>query len=76
MKLSENQKMDILVSSFDELKDDLESSRSTLTEIIRRMFAIDENIAISMWIYLLDHQSQVKHSRFMSRCLFACPAWG
>ena len=56
--LNNDQIKDILLNSFEELKDDVieneDDSSYELANIVAKMFAFDEDTAILMWIYLLD----------------------
>lgn len=52
--INDIQKKEILLCSFEELKDDVIDNCDTLAATVSMMLAIDEVVAVSMWIYLLD----------------------
>ena len=53
MRMSNEQKIDILLKSFNELKDQFWGNGDNIAEIIRKTFKYDKDTAIDMWAYLL-----------------------
>lgn len=54
MQISSEKRKEILMKSFDVLKDDYdENNRYSYADIIGKMFKLDSDLAINMWIYLL-----------------------
>ena len=58
MRMSNEQKIDTLLNSFDELKDQFWGNGDNIAEIIRKMFRYDQDTAIDMWTYLLTTYSE------------------
>jgi hypothetical protein len=55
MKISKEKKKEILLVSFNVLKNDYNSNSSKLQEIINKMLPVDIDTAVEMWIYLLNN---------------------
>ena len=53
MRMNDEQKINILLGSFDELKDQFWVNGDDIAEIIRKTFKYDQDTAIDMWVYLL-----------------------
>ncbi|TYQ14665.1 UNVERIFIED_CONTAM: hypothetical protein Cloal_1026 [Acetivibrio alkalicellulosi] len=53
MKLSQEKKKDILLESFNVLKDNYSNNKIKIREIIGKMFSIDIDTSVEMWTYLL-----------------------
>lgn len=58
MRMSNEQKIDILLKNFDALKDHFWGNGDNIAEIIRKMFKYDQDTAIDMWVYLLTAYSE------------------
>ena len=58
MNISKEKKKEILLHSFDIIKDNFEKNKLEFCEAIAKMVEIDKETAIDMWLYLLK-----KHER-------------
>lgn len=58
MKVSKEQRIEILASSFEVLKSDVISNGNKLKELIGKVAKLDSDLAVEMWIYLLRNYPQ------------------
>ena len=62
MKISIEKKKQLLLDSFELLKDDYEENQSSLHDIVGKMAKIDTDISVSMWKYLIEKNPKVLHN--------------
>lgn len=53
MRMSNEQKIDLLLKNFDTIKDHFWGNGDNVAEIIGKMFKYDQDTAFDMWIYIL-----------------------
>lgn len=54
MPAKSDKKKEILLKSFDVIKDNFDQNKESIRDAVSKMLAIDEEIAKEMWFYLLD----------------------
>ena len=64
MKISADKKKQILLDSFDLLKENYSENSSALLDIIEKMVKIDFDISVSMWKYLIEKNPDVLYSGY------------
>lgn len=60
MKISVEKRKMILLESFEVIKDNYVDNKNNISELIGKMFKVDETLAIDMWLYILK-----KHNSFL-----------
>lgn len=59
MPISSERKKDLLLQSFDVLKNNLDENKDKICDLIAKVAKIDTSIAIEMWNYILDNGKQL-----------------
>lgn len=59
--MGQSNKKITLIQIFNTLKEDIESNRATLGDVVIQMFYIDKDIAAKMWLFLLENDIEYLH---------------